>query len=88
MNAFHLVYLSGASQLKLGCFKVGLPSLGPAVFGTLCAYVLAIVWITILVASATAFMIASLIIYSAIFGLCFLTYDLLLLLYFLTPDTI
>ena len=66
---------------------MGLPSLGPAIFGTLCACDLAIVWITILVASATAFMIVLLIICSAISGLCFLTYDLLLLLLLLTPDT-
>ena len=66
MNAFHYVYLSGASQLKFGCFNAGLPSLGPDALVILWVCVSAIVWIAILVASATAFVIASLIICSAI----------------------
>ena len=66
MNAFHSVYLSGASQLKFGYLNVGLPSLGPDALVILWVCISAIVWITILVASATAFMIASLIICSAI----------------------
>ena len=66
MNAFHSVYLSDASKLKLGCFNAGLPSLGHAALGILCACLWAIVWIAILVASATAFAITSLIICSAI----------------------
>ena len=59
MKAFHSVYLSADSQLKLGCLSAGLPILGPAVFGILFACILARAWIADLVASAMAFINAS-----------------------------
>ena len=66
MNAFHSVYLSGASQLKFDCFNTGPPSLGPDALVIFWVCISAIVWIAILVASATVFVITSLIICSAI----------------------
>ena len=59
MNDFHSVYLSAASQLNCGYFSVGLPSLGPHRPSDLWLCVSMIVWIATLVASATAFAIAS-----------------------------
>ena len=55
-----LVYLSYASQLKLSCFIVGLPDLGPTFCGLSVAAV-AIACIANLVASATTFAIAPLV---------------------------
>ena len=80
MKAFHSEYLSATSQLNCGCFSTGLPSLGPHWYSAILDCISAIVWIVILVASATAFMIAiaSLIsTCSAIFAF-FLTYVRLL----------
>ena len=64
------MYLSVTSQLRLGCLSMGLPPLGPDVFGIHCACVSAIAWIATLVASAMAFVIASFMI-----DLPSLTYD-------------
>ena len=61
INAFYSVYLSAASQLNCGCLSAGPPSLGPHGLSDLWVFNSAIVWITILVTSATAFAIISLI---------------------------
>ena len=54
------LYLSSASQLKLGCFIAGPPILGPTTICGLSAVDAAIACIAAFVTSATAFAIVSL----------------------------
>ena len=59
LKVLSLLYLSSASQLKLGCFLAGLPILGPTMLFDLYAVATAIACIAALVTSATALAIAS-----------------------------
>ena len=61
LNVFNSLYLSSTFQLNVSCFMVGLPILGPYMSCILSTQVSTIVWIAILVASATALVITSLI---------------------------
>ena len=64
LNVFGSLYLSSAFQSNVGCFMVGLPILGADMSCIFSAQASTMVWITILVASATALVIALLIICS------------------------
>ena len=64
LNVFNLLYLSSASQLNVGCFKAGLPILGPPVLCGHLATASAMAWMATLIASATALATASLMICS------------------------
>ena len=64
LNVFSLLYLSSVFQLNVICFMAGLPILCPDILCILSTQTSVMVWITILVASATALVIALLIIYS------------------------
>ena len=81
------LYLSSVSQLNVGCFLMGPPSLGPA-FCVLSALTIAMTYIVALVASATACTIASLVLVCSLAIVCKCTLSAYVSLYetlFLTP---